>query len=405
MLATMNARGTPMGEKLVNLKNFAKETVRIVLMERPLIAKSSQQAPVQVRRQVDVAPEAVTGREPTHILALEGLGEEEVPGSGVLAGGGDALSKMIKATSIVVVSPAPPQKFATFKELFPAAICYRVERATCFFQRHNPDLSRDVRRPFLLSTAFAERLFKVVNQIIVPAMISGSRIIGMMETTQQWAGVSTAEFWEILDRDERGKTGIVAAWAAAWDGCRQRRENRVARDGTKSTVLVASPTLLKVREILAPAENEFTIPPIRNDEITLFASMLYELDIDRMEHTWNRLRQLYEQELDRRQYQDKAREGALRDSILNAFEIVPDLTGDFLALLCYYCFDNFDLALLERFTHNKGTTPEQRKKRIPYLMNFLAGESIPEARRREQAVRAERDAEREAAREAERRAQ
>lgn len=395
MMVTMNAPGTPMGEKLGNLKMFAKETVRIVLAERPLIAKPSPQGCDQVRRRIDTEPDALAGLQPTKILALQALGEaDDAPGP--VIGGGDTLTDVVRPTAIVVVSPAPPKKFHHFKDLFPAAICYKVERATCFFQRYNPEIDRGLPRPFLLSKAFAERLFGVINEIIVPGMLSGSRNIAMLETMQQWAGVSTAEFWEIIDRDERAKTGIVTAWAAAWEGCRQRRETRVARDGTKSAVLVASPILLKIRERLAPTRGDFTIPPIRNDEITLFASMLYELDLDRMEYTWNRLRQLYEQELDRRHYQDKAREGALRDSILNAFEIVPDLTGDFLALLCYFCFDNFDLALVDRFTHNKGSTVEQRQKRIPYLMSFLSGEGVPEAFRREQLARAERDAERKA---------
>jgi hypothetical protein len=396
MLATMNAPGTPMGEKLVNLKEFAKQTVKIVLVERPLIAKATSEEPDQVRRQADTAPEALAGHEPTQIMALESMAEESDAAPAVANGGGDCLSEMVKPTSIVVVSPAPPQKFDSFRILFPAAVCYRVERATCFFQRYNSGIDRGLPRPFLLSKAFADRLYGVINQIIVPAMVSGSRNIGLLETSQQWAGVNTAEFWDIIDRDERAKTGISAAWAAAWENCRQRRENRIAKDGTKTTVLVASPVLLKIREMLAPTKGDFTIPPIRNDEITLFASMLYELDMDKMDYTWNRLRQLYEQELDRRQYQDKAREGALRDSILSAFEIVPDLTGDFLALLCYFCFDNFDLSLLERFTHNKGSTLEQRQKRIPYLMNFLSGEGVAEARRREQGARAEREAEQKA---------
>ncbi len=414
MMATMNAPGTPMADKLANLKLFAKETVKIVLLERPLIAKASADAAAQVRRQIDLEPGALAGQQPTGILALEALGGDGGPlgggdGPGGPSGGpsggndalralisGDNLSDVVKPTTIIVVSPAPPQKFTDFRSLFPAAICYRVETATCFFQRYNPEIDRGLPRPFLLSKAFADRLFRVITEIIVPSMVAGSRNIAMLETMQNWVGVSTAEFWDVIERDERAKTGILAAWAAAWESCRQRREARIAKDGTKSTVLVASPILLKIREMLAPTKGDFTIPPIRNDEITLFASMLFELDLEKMEYTWNRLRQLYEQELDRRQYQDKAREGALRDSILSAFDVVPDLTGDFLALLCYFCFDNFDLNLVERFTHNKGSTAEQRQKRIPYLMSFLSGEGVPEALRREQVARAERDADRKA---------
>jgi hypothetical protein len=394
MMATMNAPGTPSGEKLVNLKKFAKDAIKIILLERPLVARTSAVAPTQTRRQIDKDPDALAGQEPARILALGGLGEPDTGAAVAATEDGDIPREVIKPTTIIIVSPVAAQKFDSFKSLFPAAICYRMERATCFFQRYNPHINRGLSRPFLLSKAFADRLFGVMNDIIVPAMVASSRNVTVLETSRQWAGVTTAEFWEIVDRDERAKIGIVAAWTAAWEGCRQRRETRETKDGKTAAVLVASPILLKVREKLAPTHGEFTLPPIRNDEITLFASMLYELDLDRLEYTWNRLRQIYEQELDRRDYQDKARDGALRDSILNAFEIVPDLTGDFMALLCYFCFEKFDLALLERFTHNKGTTPEQRQKRIPYLMSFLSGERVPETRRREQLVRVEREAER-----------
>ena len=224
-------------------------------------------------------------------------------------------------------------------------------------------------------------------------MLASSRNITLIGTQHQWVGVTSVEFWEIVDRNERFSSAIMAAWAAAWQGAISRRLNKVEADGKQVAVLVAPPILLEIRKRLVPRAGEFTLPTVGDNEIALFTSMLTEIDLERIEYTWQRLRQLYEQELDPRIYQDKARDGALRDSILNAFGMVPDFTGDFLAILCYFCFPNCDLNFLERFTHNKGVTVQDRSKRIPFLMHFLSGDGVANAQRKEAAARQERDAE------------
>ena len=119
------------------------------------------------------------------------------------------------------------------------------------------------------------------------------------------------------------------------------------------------------------------MPEIRSREIDLFASFI-EPDATResLEWSWTRLRQLYEQELDRRFYQDKARTGALRDSLLECFLPFTPRTAEFLSLLCYRNFPYLTLAFLEGFTHNHGSNEAARHKAIPFLMWYL---SLPEA--------------------------
>ena len=390
-LTIMGSAATPAGEKLDNLRKFAKEIVWIVIVERAFIARPSVEASAPEtprRRVVDTRPDALASHEPVRLVALEGLAEVDAgPGPDE---GGDGLADGHIPTVVVTVDPPPPCGFDGFTALFPAAVRYRVEHVAAFFQRYNPGLERGLVRPFLLSGPFAERLGAVVTAIIVPQMIATNRNLAMLESSHQWAGVDAAGFWEIVDRNERARTGILGSWIAAWDGCRQRKAVRQV-GGIRKEVLTASPLLLQIRERLAPQGGEYVVPAIRNGEIDLFAAMLYDFDLDRLEYTWTRLRQLYEQELDRRAYQDKARVGAFRDSILDAFEMVPDRCGDFLALLCYFCFPNIDLAFLDRFTHNKGSTAEERRHRVPYLMQFLAGHGVAEARRREGVQRRNRE--------------
>ncbi len=414
-MTTMNTIGTPADEKLANLKLFSREIVAVIVAERALIAApppaEAAAGPEQRRRAVDLQPGLVADTPPVRLMALHGLGEAlpdaaaapaaandpqpavtaEDPQPAVPADGG-VLSAEVDPTAIAVAAPRPPRSFPGFAELFPAAICYRVERVVTFFHRYNRRVDRVMPRPFLLSPVFADRLYDTITSIIVPRMVESSRNIALLATSHSWAGIDTAEFWRIVDSGGRFGTGITAAWTAAWDDCRQSTSLRKGKDGKTITVLTASPVLLRIREKLAPGGHEYLIPPVRNRELDLFSALLFDFDVDRLEFTWTRLRQLYEQELDRRAYQDKARVGAFRDSMLDAFELVPDLSGDFLAMLCYFCFPNCDITFLDRFTRNKGSTPVERRARIPYLMEFLVVDGVEAARRRETGERKEREA-------------
>ena len=180
-------------------------------------------------------------------------------------------------------------------------------------------------------------------------------------------------------------TAVKVAWEAAWDQCRQRRIEK-----NKKTVLVADPVLNEVRALLDPVGDEYSMPVIRNPELDLFCALAFSINPIDLEHHWEKLRQIYEQEMETRVYQERAREGALRDTILAAFDAVPDLTGDFLAILCYFCFPNFDLHFLDRFTHNKGQSIQTRQARIPYLMYFLSDSRMPSVKVKEDLERGSR---------------
>ena len=125
----------------------------------------------------------------------------------------------------------------------------------------------------------------------------------------------------------------------------------------------------------------------------MFASLPFEFEHKLLERYWIRLRQIYEQEMDRRWYQDKAREGALRDSLLSAFMSFPDQVGEFLALLCYYNFPNIDLFFLERFTHNRGSNDAHRQEMVPYMMRFIHQKAADEVRMQEKTEEAARQVE------------
>jgi hypothetical protein len=409
----MRTADMPVRDKLSHLRLFARQTIEIVLNERPVTADAARRmAPtlneaMPARRVTDASPSAAP---PATSPAAASAIKVATPAEPVdITASNLGVSDVERPTSIHTPESPAAAKFGTFRELLPAALRYRLCSLMRFFQRHNGDIARDLPKPFLLTAEFEARFMAVVDTIIVPKMFTLSRNLAALETSRRWDEVSTATFWAIIGDNDKTRISLVAAWEEAWNTCRQRESWRKGEDGERKRVLVAAPELKQIREMLTPARAAvFDIPPVRNREIDLFVSLLTDFDLIRLEYCFTKLRQMYEQEMDRRWYQDRARDGALRDSLLEAIDAFPDRTGDFLALVCYYCFPNTDLSFLERFTHNKGANHAARVERLPYLMRFLSGEGVPAVRLREDADRREREAaakaERERLREAEREA-
>lgn len=416
-------------DKLAHLRHFAKETIQIVFHQRPMTVEAEQRmAPLMAaeaaprRRAADqsLAVAAVAARPAAPPLPASPTVTPPAPATPVpvpaaavtevdLTDNRLGAADVEKPTTIHLPGPPVAERFGSFRELFPAALRYRLCSLTRFFQRYNGEFPRELVRPFLLAPEFETRFMTVVDTIIVPKMFALSRNLSALETSRKWDEVSTAAFWGIIGENDKTRFSLVAAWEEAWNSCKQRETIRKGEGGETKTVLVALPELKQMRELLTPGRpDSYDIPPIRNREIDLFISMLTDFDLYRLEYCFTKLRQMYEQELDRRWYQDRARSGALRDSLLEAIDAFPDRTGDFLALLCYYCFPNTDLVFLEKFTHNKGADHASRLLRLPYLMRFLTGDAVPAVRAREIREREEREAaakdERERMRELEREA-
>jgi len=377
-------------EKLSGLKTFAIKTLKIMRQQRPeMAARATDDLPGGRRATDSSAPTQAADAAP---VAVADLLDATL-----------TVEAVERPTDIQIPAAMEARTYPTFRELLAAALHWRLSGVTRFFQRSHKELPRDLTRPFLLSADFEAKFFAAVADIIVPRMFT-SRAIAMLEDSQNWSEVSSATFWAIIDTNEKARAALKAAWEEAWNLHRQREAVKQGPDGRTRRVLTALPELKLLRERLAPdAPGSYDLPPVRNAELDLFISMLDEFDVFRLDYCFNKLRQLYEQEMDRRWYQDKARQGALRDSLLEAIDAFPDRTGDFLALLCYYCFPNTDIFFLERFTHNKGANHAERQGRLPYLMRFLANERVPEVREREmQEKRArEEEAKREAARQRE----
>lgn len=344
------AAGNAATSNIVHLRQVSKKAVRIVATER---AKRAH-------------PATTAATTPAPALAA-------------------TTAEVTRPTTIVEVPPPPPSASGDFATLFPDALTWKMRQALSFFQRHNPDIRRALPRPFLLSPDFDARLGAVIRDRIAPAMLRSGRALTMLETTRDWSTATTADFWVHLDEDPRRKEIVCSGWDTAWAAYRQQRTLRKDKEtGEVREVLLASPALKELREALSPsAPDAYDIPPVRNQDIDLLASLLFEFDRDVLEGAWIKLRQVYEQEMDPRWYQDKARTGALRDSLLDVFTALPDRIGEFVAILCYYTFPHINLHFLERFTFNKGRNDDERARKIPYLMRFLSHPEVPDLRRQE----------------------
>jgi len=268
-------------------------------------------------------------------------------------------------TSIVVPEEPEPVNCESYKKLLDEALAWKISNILTFFQRRNPEMKRDLPSPFLLNPDFNDKLIEVARDQITPVMIKNSRSVRMFETRLKLNEVDSATFWEIAER-EHVKDVIETTWQNVWNHNRPVMVEKKVNGESKISWKITN-ELKAIREQFNPV-----IEKLNSQEIDIIISLVCEgFNRTQLEHAWTKLRQLYEQEMHRRDYQSKARDGALRDSLLDCFDNFPDRVGEFLVMLCYYNFPKISLRFLINFTKNKGTTYDQRRERIPYLMKFL----------------------------------
>lgn len=263
--------------------------------------------------------------------------------------------------------PEPKGDFETFEALCEAAIHHRVNKVLVFFQRTNPEVKRKLPPIFLASPAFAARFHEAVSKFIIPT-ITNSRQIKMMSASVDCTGLDTENFWDLLKTIL--KDHILSTWTSAWDQLRLVPTTKP--DGSR--VLQVKDETKLLREMLASTEDEmYDLPKVGNREIDVFTSLL-DTSIDwwyTLNKAWEIVEDIYEQEKDPRIFQDKARVGALRDNLLNAFQRFPEQWGDFLILACHRMFPRVSTIFLESFTTNVGRNEAEREVHLPYTIRYL----------------------------------
>lgn len=278
------------------------------------------------------------------------------------------LARLLKRLDYVVPElPEPAKGFDDFEKLCEAAIGRRIDKVLVFFQRHNPDLRRELPPFFLSSAEFAGKFKAAVTRFIFP-IIWDSRNIRMLATSYEWAEDDSESFWEHVTKPL--EDSILQGWNTGWDELKLLEVKKP--DGTR--VLQVKDNTKALREMLAPSSPEaYDLPKIGNREIETFRSLLDPKNDwwKRLNYAWRICHDLYEQEKDPRIFQQKARDGALRDNLLGAFARFPPEWGDFLVLACHRVFPRISSAFLESFVANFGTTEPQRELHVPYTVRYL----------------------------------
>jgi hypothetical protein len=271
--------------------------------------------------------------------------------------------------------------FSSFEALCESAIFRRVDRVLLFFHRRNPELTRELPPFFLGSPAFRERFHEAQRQLILPSL-KESRQIHMAASSLDLATLDNENFWTQIEPTLRAN--IMQWWRLSWASM---RPIAVRREEDGRQVLKVKDELKLLRELLQPdTPDQYDIPKIGQKELDLFASLL-DVETDwwsKLNLSWKIFVDLYEQEKDPRIFQQTAREGALRDFMLESFNKFPLEWLDFMLLACHYAFPRVTTQFLENFTRNY----ENRETTLPYTMRFLGlVDARPEIRHRE--IRAE----------------
>lgn len=266
------------------------------------------------------------------------------------------------------LEPEPPEgkSHTNFDALCLGALQYRMERVLAFFQKTNPAVNRPLTTPYLMSPVFAQRLKDAVAQLIYPK-IRNSRQIRLLASNIDVATNTTETFWDHIN-DSMGRL-LELTWQAAWSELLLVSEMR----GTER-VWKIKPETKMLREMLTPPNPQvYDLPYVGNAELLLFQSLM-SVEMDwwpQLTTFWKACHSLYEQEWDPRVFQQQAREGALRDMLLEGLNAFPEPWQDFIVLMAHRVFPRLGIRFLDRFAYNLGTNPESRRQRMPVLMRYI----------------------------------
>jgi len=294
----------------------------------------------------------------------------------------DHLAYLLKRIEFDVPDMPPPVGgFTSFEALCEAAIFRRLDRVLLFFHRRNPELKRELPPFFLGSPQFRAKFHEAQRQLILP-LLKDSRQIHLAASSLDLKTLDDENFWTMIEPTLRAN--IMQWWRLSWASM---RPIAVRREEDGRQVWKVKDELKRLREILQPdAPEDYDLPKIGQKELDLFASLL-DVDVDwwsKLNLAWTIFVDLYEQEKDPRIFQQAAREGALRDFMLESFNKFPLEWLDFMLLACHYAFPRVTTQFLDNFTRNY----ENRDNTLPYTMRFLGLiDAKPEIRHRE--IRAE----------------
>jgi len=274
---------------------------------------------------------------------------------------------LIRSEYLLAEMPPIEEDFTSFEALCESAILRRIDKILVFFQRSNPAVKRKLPPIFLASPVFAEKFHQAVKQFIMPVILS-SRQIKMMAAAFDCTGVNNEDFWDQVKPIL--KENILSSWSLAWDDLRLLPNRKP--DG--SVIMQVKEETKALRGVLAPApEDNYDLPRVGNREIGVFISLLDTVHDwwKELNRAWEIVQDIYEQEKDPRVFQDRARTGALRDNLLQAFQRFPDQWGDFLVLACHRMFPRVNTIFLDRFTTNLGRNEAEREVYLPYTIHYL----------------------------------
>ena len=277
------------------------------------------------------------------------------------------LAHLLERMVYVIPAVGPPMgQMPSFERLCEAAIIRRIDKVLLFFQRHNPALPRPLPPFYLASPEFADKFHAAVIELIFP-FLRNIRQIRVLSASFNWSINDTETFWEHVNAQLA--SAIKDGWNAAWD---ELRTVEVKRD--EGTVTLVKNGTKRLREMLAPSTPDaYDMPKIGNREIETFRTLLDPVNDwwVKLEKGWRVCQDLYEQEQDPRVFQQKAREGALRDNLLKAFTLFPDQWADFMVLACHRVFPRISSDFLQHFTTNFGTNEADRESCVPYTIRYL----------------------------------
>ena len=253
--------------------------------------------------------------------------------------------------------------------------------------------------PFPMATRFGDNLVTAIKAHFMHRFFTNRRIM-VLEDELKPSGYEEKAFFELFDKPKKQnpvrtiwEDGLRDIELLLTEGDKGKAQPAKTKTTTKKTggFLGFFQKTEKVVERQAVADNtelnhakgfwktiagpEVTYSPPKMEDF-IFLKSLFEYYPSQVESEQGAVKQMLQQEYGSNQ----AREGAARDHLNQLMKDTAPCSGELTALWAYLmCKNEFSYSIFKSFTSSHGTTPEQRKRALPYFLRWVPDYTEQEA--------------------------
>ncbi len=241
-----------------------------------------------------------------------------------------------------------------FTVLFDDTLCGHIRKILDLLRIPSDSAGPHVRAriPFIVAPEFIPAMEDAMRRFILPQMRE-SRQIKSLANAYNWPQVGGEQLVEIIQASEINNP-ILHNWDLVWNALKADEKNE--KDSIWS--------------FFKEDATNSNYTPCTRDHIRLMMDLI-RYDHEGIAKSWREIQSLAQQEFSPSGRQERARDGALRDSILKWSSKLPDFVGEFLAIKAAFSFRACSPEYMQNLLANFGRNEKEQMRNAPFLSQYV----------------------------------